>query len=346
MIAAVMRWGCLVAMLVVWLAEMSRAADWVRAGVNTDQAMWGLRSGLCWAIAPGGFHRGGEPRGLIRLGYPVLTNGAHDLVNFLAIEPIVKGRRGFSELEPSRMDNARGKRFWAVGEHGGTKQAGLVSGKLAALSSGSEQLDVTVCAEPFDNGAKVRLDISQRSDNPDEIKLAIHAEADSAPMEYCVLTATMGNMVRARQLWLKDAVLDSRQLHHNHTNADFAPHTFHGLDRLARTMAGDVIVAVTTDEADPASVFPFPGTRRWHYGGFPVTQYWKKTRGTFRDDLHVAVNARYTYWQTHRAIPGGVAFENFEMRERFYDGQEFVFGITRRTPDQLGIKREAKEVER
>jgi len=73
----------------------------------------------------------------------------------------------------------------------------------------------------------------------------------------------------------------------------------------------------------------------WHYGGSKVTQYWKKPRGTARDDLHVAVNARYTYWQSRRPIPGGVAFENFELRERFYDGQPFVFGITRETPDQL-----------
>jgi hypothetical protein len=30
-----------------------------------------------------------------------------------------------------------------------------------------------------------------------------------------------------------------------------------------------------------------------------------------------------------------VAFENFELRERFYEGQVFVFGITRKTPAQL-----------
>jgi hypothetical protein len=84
-------------------------------------------------------------------------------------------------------------------------------------------------------------------------------------------------------------------------------------------------------------VFPFPGSTRWHYGGFPVTQYWKKPRGTFRDDLRVVVNARSTYWGNHRPIPGGVAFENFEMQERFYDGQKFIFGITRKTPKELGF---------
>ena len=59
--------------------------------------------------------------------------------------------------------------------------------------------------------------------------------------------------------------------------------------------------------------------------------------GTQRDDLHVAVNGRYTYWLSRQPIPGGVAFENFELREGFYDGQKFIFGITRKTPKELGF---------
>ena len=42
-------------------------------------------------------------------------------------------------------------------------------------------------------------------------------------------------------------------------------------------------------------------------------------------------------WKSRHPIPGGVAFENFEMRERFRPGQRFVFGITRRTPGELGL---------
>jgi hypothetical protein len=33
-----------------------------------------------------------------------------------------------------------------------------------------------------------------------------------------------------------------------------------------------------------------------------------------------------------------LAFENFELRERFYEGQTFLFGITRSTPEQLAIR--------
>ena len=52
----------------------------------------------------------------------------------------------------------------------------------------------------------------------------------------------------------------------------------------------------------------------------------------------MAVNGRFTYWLSRQPIPGGIAFENFEMRERFHDGQRFVFGITRRTPGELGMR--------
>jgi hypothetical protein len=299
-----------------------------------------VRGGLLWAIQPGGFRPASGPRGLIRVGYPIATNGGYDLINFIAVEPIVHGQRGYSELEPSALDGVRGKRVWAVGETNlapGVAQTPLVPGRLTRPSPGVEQLDVTVRVEPFDNGARVRLVISQRSDAPDELCLAVHADPGSASIEYCILTATMGNLARTRLLWLKNEVVSSLKLYPEHKGDGFAPHRIYALDRLARTPQGDVVVAVTTDEDDPAAVFPFPGRRLWHYGGFKVTQYWKKPRGTARDDLHVAVNARYTYWQTRQPIPAGVAFENFELRERFYERQVFVFGITSKVPAQLGL---------
>lgn len=322
-------------LLTMLLAPAAVAADWVRSGLNTNQPIWGVRGGLLWAVPPGGFRADTGPRGLLRIGYPIGTNGAYNLVNFIAIEPVVDGRKGFSELETSKLDARPGKRLWAVD---GTNTTGgpLVPGQLTRLPSGAEQLDVSLRVEPFDNGAKVRLTVSQRSDAPEEIRLTLHAESDSAPLEYCIVTATMGNLARTRQLWLKDEMVHSQKLYPKFDGDHFTPHTTYPLDRLTRTAQGDIIAAVTTDEADSAAVFPFPGTRRWHFGGGPVTQYWKQSSAAVRDDLHVAVNARYTYWMSRRPIPGGVSFENFEMRERFYDGQTFTFGITRRTPAELG----------
>ena len=321
----------------VFLATVTAVSgvDWVRPGVNTNQPVWGVRGGLLWAIAPAGF-RSGEPRGLIRLGYPVLRDGGYDLINFIAVEPIVGGRRGFSELERSQLDGVPGKRIWAANSES-TLTTNLVAGRVQRQPDGEEELEVELRIEKFENGAHVRLMILQRANRPDEIQFSVFPEPDSAPLEYCILTATMGNMARTRQLWLEPEMVRSQKLYPDYTATGFAPHREFALSRLHRTATGGVLVAVTNDEEDPASVYPFPNSQFWHYAGGKVTQFWAKEAGTFRPDLLAVVNARYTYWQSSRPIPGGVAFENFELRERFYNGQSSIFGITRRTPKDLGF---------
>ena len=330
--------GCLV-------AAPLQAVDWVQAGANTNQPIWGLRGGLLWAIPPGGFPAPGGPRGLIRLGYPNLTEGHYQLINFIAIEPIVKGKRAFSELEFSKSDRVQGKRLWVIGSTtnaDGPSAQVLDPGRLLQPAPGIEQLEVVLGVERFENGAHVRVLVTQRSDTPEEIRLKVYAEPDSTALDYCVLTATMGNKARTRLLWLKDEVVSSLKLYPELKTCDFAPTHLYALDRMARTVGQDVLVALTTDEENPAAVFPFPGKEWWHYGGCKLTQYWKKPQGTVHEDLQVAVNARHTYWQSNQPIPGGVAFENFELRERFYQGQAFIFGMTGKTPAELGLSTKPK----
>jgi hypothetical protein len=38
---------------------------------------------------------------------------------------------------------------------------------------------------------------------------------------------------------------------------------------------------------------------------------------------------------TQTALPGGVAFENFEVRQRYVPGQVFIFGLTPKEPWQF-----------
>jgi hypothetical protein len=316
-------------------AVKADGADWVRPGLSTNQPVWGLRGGLLWAVAPGGF-RGGEPRGLIRLGYPVLADNRYDLINFIAVEPIAPGHRSFSELERSQFDGLPGKRIWADNT-GGSFVTNAGPGELRKLRNGGEELVVKLRVEKFENGAHVRLVVRQRSDRPDEIALSVFREPGSAPLDYGILTATMGNMARTRLLWLKDEVVSSRRVYSDYRGRDFAPHRAYPLSRLCRAADGRVLAAVTNDEEDPASLFPFPDSDLWHYAGRKVTQYWAREAGSFSEDLQVVVNGRYTYWRSARPIPGGVAFENFEMQEPFHDGQTFIFGITPRTPQDLGF---------
>src|SRR5690606_26936286 len=90
----------LLALLAVAMASSEAgAAEWLQPSRDDDQPTWGLQGGLQFAIPPAGFPKGpGGPRGLIRVGYPILPDGEYHLVNFLAVEPIVRGQKGFSEL--------------------------------------------------------------------------------------------------------------------------------------------------------------------------------------------------------------------------------------------------------
>jgi hypothetical protein len=73
-----------------------------------------------------------------------------------------------------------------------------------------------------------------------------------------------------------------------------------------------------------------------------LTQYWRKEAAGVDTSLQLRVNGRFYYWSggsTDRSkyirIPGGAAFENFELRENFKPGQKFYFGITRKTPAEI-----------
>lgn len=310
-------------------SPISHATEWVRPGINSDSGVWGIEGGLKFAVHPSGFTGGtGGPRGLIRLGYPVYQDGGYDLINFIAVEPVVDGNKGFSELESSQLDNVQGKRFWTDDPE--------EPGNLWSPEPGVEQLDVLIRVERFLNGAHIYLVVSQRSDAPDEIRLTIHTEPDGAPMNFCILSATMGNKVRARQLWFRDSTISSLDLYPDYQGTGFAPHSLYGMVHR-RTPQGDLVAAITRDEEEGSRVEPWPAAPHWNYQGVNVTQYWKKLRGTFRDDLRVAVNARYTYWMSDVPIPGGISYENFEMREGYFEGQQFIFGLTTKTPEQLGL---------
>lgn len=316
----------IISLLLALTAASAAAADWLRPATAADPPAWGLKSGLRVAIHPAGFTPGdGGPRGLIRLGYPNLPDGSHDLINFIAVEPVVGGKKGYSELEKSSVDRRDGKVF--------TADLGKTS--VSTLAAGVEELSVEVAVEKFDNGAHVRLRLSQRSDSPDELKITVNAEPDSAPIESCVITATMGNKARTRLLYLADGPLSSLTLYPELRGSDFAPHSVFGIERLPKTSSGDVLVAIATDEDQPEKVATHDQASFWDFKGSKLTQYWRKPAKEAGPGLQCAVNGRFTYWMSKQPIPGGVAFENFELREPFKSDQSVIFGISRKAPPLL-----------
>jgi len=197
-------------------------------------------------------------------------------------------------------------------------------------------LTVRLNVERFASGAHVYLLASVRTDRPDELELRSFAEADSAELAACVLTATMGNLERLRELHLSTGVARAQDLYPSLEGDGFGPHRSYGLDALCRGVDGGPVVAATTDEEEPSLVHPAPELPwLWHYPGRKLTQYWRKAPGEHDDSLRAQVNARCMYWASRLPIPGGVAFENFELVERFVPGRASVFGLTPRTPQEL-----------
>ena len=323
-----MNYLVVMAMLTATLLNAA-AVEWVRAGMNTNAAVWGIRGGLQFALHPNGFSGGdGGPRGLIRLGYPTLSNAQYDLINFIAVEPIVRGKKGFSELEKSAFDGRPGKMFWTGPSAEPPKSTAFDSGSLRKLENGVEELVVDLTVERFENGTQVRLQLSQRSDAPDELRLTVHAVNGSALIESCILTATMGNKARARLLFLNDGPVSSLQLYPDYKDIHFADHRIFGVDRMSRMPNGDAAVWIENDEENPSAVQPFGRPHFWNYRGRKVIQYWRKPAAEANPSLQCVVNARYTYWGSQQKIPGGISFENFELREPFRSGQTYIFGIT------------------
>jgi len=51
----------------------------------------------------------------------------------------------------------------------------------------------------------------------------------------------------------------------------------------------------------------------------------------------VTDNGRFFYWASNSPIPGGIAYENFELVQPYADGTEVWFGVTPETPAELGL---------
>ncbi len=315
--------------------------QWVRPVKAGDPLTWGRRDGIVFGlISPGGI-RG--PRGLIRIGVYAKGEAEPQLLNFIAVEPVTAGagsrgdRMAFSELEPSTLDpGQRGKRMWV--HQGSPETPPENAGKLETLQVGKdtvERLSVRIDIESFTaNGAHVYVIASIDSTHPAEVRLTPYAEPDSPPIQELTTTATMGNYERLRLLWLKDRVVDSRKLFAGYDGTAFVEKDSYPLKQLLRNESGDAIVFCTPAENSPQQT-PGNRTAHWVYTLPRYTQYWRVDASDVQPDLRVRVNARRVYWASDAPVLGGVAFENFEVRERFIPGQSFIFGLTPLQPWQF-----------
>lgn len=299
---------------------------WVRpSAIAPAEPRWGHAQGI-----QVGLHPLPGPRGLLRIFAPYLLHPRERLVNFVAVEPIPAGQteRGFSELEPSALDDAPGKRLWSTDypdDAAPRRDTDAARGRLETVD-GVEHLSVVIGVEPFDNGADVWLRLDFREDRPHEFGLSTHRRAGSARLDYCVLTATMGNFARLRRLQLADETITPDDLWPHFEGDRFTEHGRFPLARMRRTPDGAAEVSATPDEAEPHSAVYAPGTaEHWKYFGRRAVQTWRAPEPS--DDLEVLVNGRRAYWASSSPIPGGTSYENFELVEPFREGAQYFFGI-------------------
>lgn len=333
-----MSFACRFLLLAALLVVTARGndSDWIRPQKPGDPLVWGRRDGIVFGIpSEGGM---GGPRGLIEVGIVSPTTHKPQLMNFIATEPVVAlpddpNKKGFSELEQSQLDPGKeGKRLWVDA----TQDKNAYRGKLRMIHEHGatfERLSVPIEVERFSvNNAKVHLVASVDSNRPGEVRFEVFADKDSAKVKELTLTATMGNFERLRLIWLKGKVLDSRKLAEAYKETGFAADSEkYPVSDMLRTAKGDPIVYASSSEADPQSATQ----AFWKYPLPKLTQYWTLPASDVQPDLRLRINERDVYWGSKKHVFGGIAFENFELRESYVSGQTFIFGISRKEPWQI-----------
>jgi hypothetical protein len=261
------------------------------------------------------------------------------MLTYLSVEPVVGGSRGLSELEDSGLDGTAGKAMWTADRFEAEPRPRPPWQPAAGVEVGAgraKALTFFLFVESFRNGARPVIKVTLRQDRPREVSLEVFAARRSAPMQACVLSATMGNYARLRRLWLKGEVVRAGRLWPRFTPDAWGFSTWRQWPQeKLLAVGGEVVVAATGDEADPARARYTPDVpAHWRYQGKPATQYW---RAPAQKGLVVRVNGRKTFWGTRAAIPGGVSFENVELLAPFRSGQEFRFGVSLDPPEKLGF---------
>ncbi|MEX2335994.1 MAG: hypothetical protein WD555_01835 [Fulvivirga sp.] len=297
------------------------------------QPIWGHADGLRIGLAPMP-----GPRGLLRVYTPYLGHKEGKMINFIALEPIPEGseHRGLSELEMSSLDNKHGKRFWSADDSQSTEQRAenLPAKGVISEIGGVQTLTVFVFSEPFENGTKVYIRLRFYEDKPYEVEIATFATDDSKPLKNFIITATMGNYARLRTLHLADTTVSSLDLWPEYRDSNFAPHAHFPVDDFITDEGGNAYFIAAPDEEHPQTAQYADDTNdHWKYYGDLATQYWYVENP--KSDLEGLVNGRFAYWGSKSPIPGGISFENFELKAPFSNGAEFVFGVDPAMPEEF-----------
>lgn len=295
--------------------------------------IWGHSHGIAVGISPVP-----GPRGLLKIFTPYLGLEQFSVINYMAVEPIASGEsgRGLSELEFSALDNQTGKRFWSSNDsiiRTPGNEFYPVQGTVNE-DNGLQVLTVFIFVEEFKNGAKVYLRLRFFEDRPHEFEITTYTCPESKPLDFCIVTATMGNRTRLRTLYLDNHQISSVNIWPDYNDSHFSPHASFPLKEMVRDRYGRAYFVAAPNEMDLQAAEYHPNTAgHWKYEGVFATQYWICEKPS--PELMGQVNGRYVYWASTTPIPGGVSFENFELKEPFRNGIRFVYGVTPLAPEKF-----------
>lgn len=297
--------------------------------------VWGLQNGIRVGI---NLNPESRIRGLLYIFTPYLEHPDYYVTNFIAMEPVPTGSgnvRGFSEMEMSSIDGKQGKILWSSDDDVLTEEdkGGIARGVVAGRR-GHRTLTVYVFCEPFASGPDVYVRLRFHEDRPYEFEISTFARESSVPLDYFIVTSTMGNKERLRNLYLRDSLVNSKELWPGFSSSDFASHKYFPAEGMLRTRDGkERWVIAAPDEEDPSSE-PCEGFSGWAWKGMKASQYWRFSSSI--TGAECIVNGRATYFLSKNPLPGGgIAYENFEIRAPFREGDSFFFGVTPLTPEEL-----------
>ena len=157
--------------------------------------------------------------------------------------------------------------------------------------------------------------------------LQIGQTTDMDAIDRSILESVVGTYVRDADLMTSIARENPGAFadpEHNHTP----------VAEMIKDKNGGVWFIASPDEKDPTkAVYAEDTHTHWKYTGKKATQYWYCSNPS--NELEGVVNGRYTYWASKSPIPGGIAYENFELTEPFQSGQSYIFGITPLSSEEL-----------
>jgi hypothetical protein len=202
-----------------------------------------------------------------------------------------------------------------------------------------DTLRVFIHTERFRNGAHPVIECCFHKSHPFEVEFATHLADDSDAIESCVLSATMGNYGLLRQIHLNHGrVVTATQLWQDEPldRLGFLPWRHWSATELSRSGDGRYLIELSTDMSDPSRAEHDPNVAaHWRYVGTKAVHYWRTESDA---QPQAAVNGRRTYWMSQSLIPGGVAFENFELRVPFQPGRRLWFGVRHDVTRHDGVK--------